>query len=98
MRNLLAEAGAHYDLIIVDTPPVTSCVDAITLSRDSDRLLLVARPNFTQKEILMRAVSELASNRIGILGFAINGTTVQTEKFYRYALQGYQPNSNASNP
>lgn len=91
MRTLLAEAAAQYDLIVVDTPPVTSCVDALTLSRDSDRLVLVARPNFTEKDILTRAVSELTSNRISILGVVINGMTTETEKFYRYGLQDYQP-------
>lgn len=96
MRTLLAEAAAQYDLIVVDTPPVTSCVDALTLSRDSDRLVLVARPNFTEKDILTRAVSELTSNRISILGVAINGMTTETEKFYRYALQDYQPLKNHS--
>jgi capsular exopolysaccharide synthesis family protein len=97
MRTLLAEAASQYDLVIIDTPPITSCVDALTLSRDSNHLLLVARPNFTQKDILMRAVSELTSNHIGILGIAINGITAQTEKFYRYALQDYQPLNKVSN-
>jgi polysaccharide biosynthesis transport protein len=90
MQAMLAEAADRYDLVIIDTPPVTSCVDAVTLSRDSDGLLLVARPNFTQKNILVRAVSELTSNRINILGVAINGTNDRTEKFYRYGLEGYK--------
>jgi Mrp family chromosome partitioning ATPase len=91
MRTLLAAAAAHYDLVILDTPPVTSCVDAITLSRNSDGLLLVARPNFTQRDIMLQAVSELTANHVPILGVAVNGINTQTEKYYRYAIQGYQP-------
>ncbi len=91
MRATLNEAALLYDMVIVDTPPVTSCVDAVTLSRDSDGMVLVARPNFTQKDIFMRAVSELTSNRVNVLGVAINGITDETERFYRYGLQGYQP-------
>jgi capsular exopolysaccharide synthesis family protein len=90
MQAMLTEASKHFDLVLIDTPPVTSCVDAITLSRDSDGLLLVARPNFTQKDILVRAVSELTSNRINILGIAINGTDDRTERFYRYGLHDYK--------
>jgi polysaccharide biosynthesis transport protein len=90
MQALLAEASNKYDLVIIDTPPVTSCVDAATLSRNSDGLLLVARPNFTQKDILVKAVSELTSNRVNILGVAINGTSDRTERFYRYGLEGYK--------
>jgi polysaccharide biosynthesis transport protein len=33
MRQLLEQAAAHYDLVIIDTPPVTSCADAALLSR-----------------------------------------------------------------
>ncbi len=91
MRNLLAEAVAHYDLVIIDTPPVTSCVDAITLSHNSDGLLLVARPNFTQKDMLLRAVSDLIDNKVRILGVTVNGMNSQTEKYYRYPIEGYEP-------
>lgn len=91
MRTLLAEAAAHYDLVIIDTPPVTSSVDAIALSQNSDGMLLVARPDFTQKDTLLRAVSDLIENKVHILGVAVNGMNSQTEKYYRYAVEGYEP-------
>lgn len=91
MRNLLAEAAADYDLVIIDTPPVTSCVDAIALSQNSDGMLLVARPNYTQKDTLLRAVSDLIDNKVRILGVTVNGMNSQTEKYYRYPIEGYKP-------
>jgi capsular exopolysaccharide synthesis family protein len=101
LQNLLKQVTHYYDLVIVDTPPVTACVDAITLSRtlgsDTGRMLLVARPHVTQKEILMRAISELTNHRTGILGVAINGITPhQTDSYYRYMLEGYQPLNSGS--
>ena len=90
MHTLLKEAAAHYDLVIIDTPPVTSCIDATILSRDSDGLLLIARPNFTRREVLLRTVSELTSNQVNIIGVAVNGFTPETEKYYGYPIQGYQ--------
>jgi Mrp family chromosome partitioning ATPase len=91
MSALLAEAAAQYDLVIVDTPPVTSCVDATTLSCNSDGLLLITRPNVTQRDILLQAVSDLNANKVRILGITVNGINTQTEKYYRYAIEGYQP-------
>ena len=91
MEALLAEAAAHYDLVIVDTPPVSSCADAATLSSYSDGLLLITRPNFTPREMLLQAVSQLKSNRVPILGVVANGMTSQTKKYYRYPVKGYQP-------
>lgn len=91
MKSLLQEAAAHYDLVIVDTSPVSSCADANTLSRYGNGLVMITRPNFTPKEMLIRAVSELTGNGVPILGVVVNGMTTQTEKYYRYPFKGYQP-------
>lgn len=86
MRTLLEEVKSDYDLVIVDTAPVTSCVDATSLSYDSDGLILVARPNLTLRDALVQAVSELTDNHVNILGVAVNGTTNETKNYYRYPL------------
>jgi polysaccharide biosynthesis transport protein len=91
MKSLIAEASEKYDLVIIDTPPVSASADAATLGRQSDGLIVVTRPSFTDKEMLQRTVSELTHNRIPILGVVVNGMTGQTQKYYRYAVKGYQP-------
>lgn len=82
MRSLLVEATSEYDLVIVDTPPVSSCVDAVALSRSSDGLLLVIRPNLTLRESLRRAVADLIGNHVPIVGTVINGSTTSVEAFH----------------
>jgi capsular exopolysaccharide synthesis family protein len=89
MEDLLHKAQAAYDLVIIDTPPVSSCADAHSLCRHSDGLVMVIRPNVTPKDILMRAVSELRRNNVPIFGFVMNGTTPQTDKYYRYGYDNY---------
>lgn len=91
MKSILAEAAAHYDLVIVDTPPVSSCADAHAMSRYSDGLVMITRPNFTPKEMVLRAIAELKGNGVPILGIVVNGMTTQTEKYYSSALKGYKP-------
>lgn len=90
MKSLLVEAAAHYELVIVDTPPVTSCVDASTLTRYSDGLVMITRPNFTPKDALLRAVSELTGNGVPMLGVVVNGMTTQTQKASRDTVKGSQ--------
>lgn len=90
MKSLVAEAPLHYDLVIIDTPPLSACADAATLSQYSDGVILTTRPGFTLKEVLQRAVSELNQNRIPILGVVVNGMTKDTEKYYRYPMEGNQ--------
>jgi capsular exopolysaccharide synthesis family protein len=96
MKSLLAEAAQQYDCVILDTPPLSACADAHTLSRQSDGVLIVTRPGFTIKEVLQRAVSELTHNHIPIMGVVVNGITDQTEQYYRYPVNGYEPRSSSS--
>lgn len=89
MKALVAQAAEYYDLVIIDTPPLSACADASTLSQMSDGVILTTRPGFTLKEVLQRAVSELNQNRIPILGVVVNGMTSGTEKYYRYPSEEY---------
>lgn len=91
MKSLLEEASQKYDLVIIDTPPLSACADTSSLSRHCDGVILVTRPGFTLKEVLLRAVSELTRNRLPILGMVVNGMTNLTEQYYRYPVNGYQP-------
>ena len=84
MPIILHQAAQKYDLIIIDTPSVSSCADAHTLSQHSDGLVMVTHPKVTPKDVLLRVVSELKRNHIPLLGFALNGTTAETDRYYRY--------------
>lgn len=100
MKSLLADAIAHYDFVIIDTPPLGISADAATLGQCSDGIMLITRPNFTLKEVLQKAVAELTRNRIPIIGVVVNGMANQTEKSYRYLSQTMtvpQRTANSSN-
>ncbi|MGH1395839.1 MAG: tyrosine-protein kinase family protein, partial [Trichormus sp.] len=90
MKSLVAEAALHYDLVIIDTPPLSVCADASTLSQYSDGVIMTTRPSVTLKESLQRAVVELNQNRIPILGVVVNGMTTETEKYYGYPIDNNQ--------
>lgn len=91
MKSILEEAAKEYDLVVIDTPPVSACADGATLGKYSDGVVLVTRPSFTNKEMLKKTVSELTVNHIPILGVVVNGMSNLTEKYYRYAVKSYQP-------
>ncbi|MGB3638470.1 MAG: polysaccharide biosynthesis tyrosine autokinase [Rivularia sp. (in: cyanobacteria)] len=91
MKSILEEAAKEYDLVVIDTPPVSACADGATLGKYSDGVVLVTRPSFTNKEMLKKAVSELTVNHIPILGVVVNGMSNLTEKYYRYPVKSYQP-------
>jgi polysaccharide biosynthesis transport protein len=72
MQSFLEETAKQFDLVILDTPPINNCADALVLSRFSDGLLFVVRPDVTTRNGLFQAVGEL--NRMGtsLIGFVAN--------------------------
>jgi polysaccharide biosynthesis transport protein len=75
MKALISDAATRYDLVIIDTSPISLCVDAVTLSHLTDGLLFVARPDYTPKSAMMRAVTELKGSGTSILGIVLNRTS-----------------------
>lgn len=71
MARLLEEAGAAFDWVIVDTPPVALLPDAHLLTSMVDGALLVVQAGATPYKMLNRAVDALGRERI--LGVVLNG-------------------------
>ena len=73
--EMLEEARKLADYVIVDCPPLTDVVDALTLARDADDILLVVRPGTTRLSKLNHLGEILAENGIKPMGFAVVGAS-----------------------
>lgn len=72
-QRLLEDARGRFDFVLLDTPPLSSCNDALTLQSYADGMLLVTRPGFTQGNILGQAADELTEDEdLELLGAVIN--------------------------
>lgn len=72
MKILLEAVKKFYDLVIIDSSSTSICADATTLSEFTDGLLLVVRPNFISKEMIMDEIAKLKESDVSILGVVIN--------------------------
>ena len=70
-ERLLNEAKAHYDVILVDAPPVLLLADSIFLGRFADISLLVANWNETPRATVAEAVHRLTENRVHVDGIVL---------------------------
>jgi capsular exopolysaccharide synthesis family protein len=78
MRRLLEDARGRFDFVVVDTPSLSRCNDALLLEPYTDGLILVTRPGVTQSSLLNEAINEFAdSDQIRLLGAVINGVEMQ---------------------
>ena len=80
--HLLARLEKVYDIIIFDTPPVGTFVDAAILSRMVDGTILVVRDNFTRRDDLQSAVDQLNKAKANIIGTVLNDTEVENSSYY----------------
>jgi len=75
----------HFDLILVDSPPVTLITDAQLLAGSCDAVLLIARAFRTKRKSLEQAVQDL--NAFRIIGTVLNGGT--RAQLYHGGYSGY---------
>ena len=89
-ERLFAELRDHFDLVLIDSPPVLPVTDASILSRYADATLMLAAAGQTRRADLQRAAERL--NQVGatILGIVLNKITKQTGRYYGY-VYAYKP-------
>lgn len=76
MRKLMEDARQRYDLVILDTGTLSLSNDPLLIQPYSDGIVLVARPNYTQENMLGEAVDQLVESELGLLGTVINGADI----------------------
>ncbi len=84
MQQLIEEMSERYDYILVDTPPINVVTDASIVANLLDGVLLLVRNNRSKKEDVKRAVDSLRLTGAKVLGFILNGVTLDANKSYGY--------------
>ncbi len=84
MTQLLKEAAARFDWVIVDTPPVGLLPDANLMARMVDTTLFVVRAGQTPYQVIKKAVATIGRDRI--IGVVLNAAdeTLDGYSYQRY--------------
>ena len=72
IQELLEDLRKRYDLVVLDTPPLTIATDAAILSEYADGVVYVCGYNMVKKEKMLRAKKILKRARAKIYGVVIN--------------------------
>lgn len=73
MRLLLAELSEQVDMVIVDTPGLLACSDAIPLFSQVSGSVMVARLNRTPQDVVRRTRQVILSAGGSVLGSVVTG-------------------------
>ena len=88
MAKLLDTLGENFDYIIVDLPPIGAVVDAISVAKHLDGMLIIVRENNCPRGLLADCLQQLKYASANILGFVVNGAIEGSGKNYQYGKYG----------
>lgn len=81
--KVLQRLSPHFDWILIDSPPVIPLTDALSLARQADATLLVAREGRTPREAIEKAIAVLGRQRVlGIVLNAVEGLDRMYSGYY----------------
>jgi Mrp family chromosome partitioning ATPase len=85
METLLEQAKLSYDLIVIDTPPLTAVSDAFPLLRKVDGVIIVGRVGRNRRDVAERLHETLTGAGAPLLGVIANGFKARGNAPYAYA-------------
>jgi capsular exopolysaccharide synthesis family protein len=75
--RLLEDAKVRFDMVILDTPSMSDCNDALSLEPLTDGMILVTRPGYTRANMLAEVADQLTeSEEQTLLGAIINAADI----------------------
>lgn len=97
METVLEQARSTYDLVVVDTPPLTAVSDAFPLLRKVDGVIIVGRVGRNRRDIAERLHETLEGVGAPLLGVVANGVKASGPGSYAYAYD-YAPSNPVQSP
>jgi len=96
MEKFLDDVKQRYDFVILDCPPISTITDALVLVGNTDGVIMVARRGETRKQAFSDAQQVLGRVNARILGFVLNGATM--DGVFDYYLKSYDADTHSSRP
>ena len=90
MKQLLKELSQHYDLILLDAPPINIVSDPLVLSSEVAGCLFVVRQFFSDHREISHALRSAEMTGMNVLGFVFYGEKLSQSSYYsRKYYHGY---------
>jgi len=81
MPRFLEQLREHFDLVLIDTPPVLTAAETAVLSTSADGVVLVVRAGHTDREAVQHAVREINAVGAKLVGAVLNDPKELTRKY-----------------
>ncbi len=99
MREVIASQREHFDVIIVDSPPLGAGIDPFVLATLTGNLALVVRAGNTQKDLAEAKLQVVDQLPIRLVGAILNDVRASTNLYRYYSYNsGYAAFDEATPP
>ena len=72
LRRFIEDARGRFDVVIIDTPSLSKCNDALLLEYLTDGIVLITRPGISRGTMLGETIDQFTEIEIPIIGAIIN--------------------------
>lgn len=72
----------HYDYILVDTPPISSVIDAAVVAQRCDGAIMVVESEAVSYRVVQKALAQIEKSGCSILGGVLNKVDTKRNKYY----------------
>jgi capsular exopolysaccharide synthesis family protein len=99
MKQLLSEAVAKFDYVILDSPPVLHVTDGRVLAAQADAVMLVVWGGVTSRTLVNQARDLLSQVNANVIGVVLNNVDLSASSYYgRYRYRYYRYGSGREEP
>jgi capsular exopolysaccharide synthesis family protein len=93
-KDFVTSLKAHFDWVIIDTPPVMAVTDAVIAANAASGVVFVVGAEMTSRQAARTAVEQLANGRAKFVGAVLNRVEIEKNayyysKYYRKEYAGY---------
>lgn len=85
LSSLIEEAEGHYDLVVLDSPPVQGFPEPLRMATTVDGVMVVALAGRTSRKALAATLTALTRLRAHVLGLVLNQVSASTSETAYYA-------------
>lgn len=90
LGGVMQKLSQHFDWILIDSPPVMPLTDSLSLARQANATLLVAREGRTPDDAIERSIALLGRQRVlGVVLNGVEGLERVYSGYYGYGKYGY---------
>ncbi|MBA3848996.1 MAG: hypothetical protein C0502_03245, partial [Opitutus sp.] len=72
----------HFDLVVVDSPPMGAVTDALLISGNTDEIIYVCRFNRAYRKHIRLYIKNLKESKNELLGVVLNGLSPRRIEYY----------------